>query len=70
MDRFKFTSGSIDDFSVYTFGKKTLEHMFCPTCGSPAITRGYGCLAANLHCVKGVDIGELELNMHDGAKLK
>ncbi|MFT3698233.1 MAG: GFA family protein [Kofleriaceae bacterium] len=71
-DQFKMISdGKQTD---YQFGKKTIHHSFCSTCGVRSFAHGDGhgkgpMTAINLHCLEDFDEYKLPVEMFDGAKL-
>lgn len=58
---FKFTKGSFEELSCYTFNKKVVDHMFCPVCGSSICSKKGTTVIVNCRCVEGVDPRALEL---------
>lgn len=62
------------DTRAYTFGKHTIQHRFCPTCGihpygegsDPA---GHRIAAINVRCLENVDIASLTVDHYDGRAL-
>ena len=73
--KLKFTKGSFEECTLYTFGKKTLGHYFCPVCGCSAVSKqleGAGSYAVNARCVEGITLRELKALKfveYDGAAL-
>jgi hypothetical protein len=58
----------------YQFGKKTLHHRFCPSCGIESYAEGTApdgtkTVGINLRCVEGVDVDKLSPKAHDGRSL-
>jgi hypothetical protein len=72
-DAFKPLSGT-EEQSLYQFGKKSLEHLFCPVCGVSSFGTGKGqdgktMYAINVRCLAGVDVNALKPLACDGASL-
>jgi hypothetical protein len=72
-DQFRLISedGQMAD---YLFGKKTIHHLFCPTCGVEAFALGTApdgseTVAVNVRCLEDVDIGALSPAPFDGRSL-
>lgn len=70
---FKLEQGA-GNLTDYMFGKKTIHHVFCATCGVRPFGRGTGpdgreMIAINVRCLDGVDVGELSPRPFDGASL-
>jgi hypothetical protein len=67
--QFKLLSGA-DAQTDYQFGKETMHHLFCSTCGVHAFGRyaagGTENVIVNLRCVEGVDVDALEVQKFDG----
>jgi hypothetical protein len=58
----------------YLFGKKTIHHLFCPTCGVESFALGTApdgseTVAVNVRCLEDVDIGALSPAPFDGRSL-
>lgn len=58
----------------YQFGKHTIHHMFCSTCGIRSFAHGTGpdgatMYAINVRCLDGVDADSLPAERFDGASL-
>jgi hypothetical protein len=66
---FKLLAGS-DAQTDYQFGKKTMHHLFCSTCGVSAygtyVSNGREKVIVNLRCVDGLDVDSLEVTKYDG----
>lgn len=55
----------------YQFGKKSLHHRFCKSCGNEAFAEGKmpdgtPSVGINLRCIEGVDVDTLSPKMWDG----
>ncbi|KAI9845286.1 MAG: hypothetical protein M1838_001809 [Thelocarpon superellum] len=61
-----------DELKVYTFGRETIKHSFCPTCGTsvlgePIDSATYGGkLGVNARTFRDVDLNALKLTHYDG----
>lgn len=58
----------------YQFGKKSIQHRFCPTCGihpygEGAMPDGTPMAAINVRCLEGVDFSQLPVHHYDGKSL-
>lgn len=63
-----------DKLATYTFGKQTIKHHFCPTCGihpfgEAADPSGNGMAAVNVRCLEGVEFSSLAVKHYDGRSL-
>ena len=72
-DQFRLLSGG-DRLTDYQFGKKTIHHWFCPTCGIRSFARGAGpdgkeMIAVNVRCLDDVDLSSLAVKNFDGRSL-
>jgi hypothetical protein len=72
-EQFKLHQGE-DALTDYQFGKKTIHHLFCSTCGVTSFARGSSpdgktMIAINVRCLDGVDPEKLSLTHHDGASM-
>ncbi len=59
------------DLATYTFGKRSIEHHFCPTCGIHPFGEGVDPAgnrkaAVNARCLEGVDLDSLAVKHVDG----
>ena len=68
-DLFELTKGSLDELTVYQFGRKIITHQFCPTCGVILVASISNMLALNARTIDGVDVGKLDILKYDGATL-
>ncbi|KAJ7181620.1 glutathione-dependent formaldehyde-activating enzyme [Mycena crocata] len=59
--------------ATYEFGKRTMVHKFCPTCGTSIMARmhtppdGFAGFAVNVRAFEDVDLEVLEVSVSDGA---
>jgi hypothetical protein len=63
------------DLATYTFGKHTVKHHFCPTCGIHPFGEGTDPsgnrkAAVNARCLDGVDLSSLSVMHLDGRSLE
>jgi hypothetical protein len=70
----KFTNGSFEDCTLYTFGKKIYGHYFCPVCGCSVALKMLEStqedpFAINVRAVEGFSTKGLNFVQHDGASL-
>jgi hypothetical protein len=71
--RFRLLKGE-DAVSDYQFGKKTIHHLFCTTCGVGSFSRGQApdgqeTFAVNVRCLDDVDGSALKPMPFDGKAL-
>lgn len=71
--QFALLSGA-DGFSDYQFGKKTIHHLFCRSCGVGSFSRGQApsgeeMIAINVRCLDGIDVAALSPQKFDGKSL-
>ncbi len=69
-EKFTLVSGK-EDITDYQFGKKTLHHEFCSTCGVAVFGHGTGpdgkkMRAVNIRCLDGIDVDQVPLDHYDG----
>jgi len=68
-ENFKLLAGE-DAQTDYQFGRKTMHHTFCSTCGVHAFGHfragGQEKVIVNLRCLEGLDLDQLELQKFDG----
>jgi hypothetical protein len=66
--QFELLAGA-DAQTNYQFGKKTMHHLFCSTCGIRAFGRyladGQAKIVVNLRCLDGLDADALEVERFD-----
>ncbi|MBL8565657.1 MAG: GFA family protein [Hyphomicrobiaceae bacterium] len=72
-NEFTLVSGA-DALSDYQFGRKSVHHLFCRTCGVRPFGRGTGpdgreMVAINVRCLDDVDLAKLRPVAFDGASL-
>ena len=71
-DAFSLISGE-DNLTEYRFNTKTLQHLFCKTCGIESFAYGNSpkdgsaMVAINVNCLDGVDPRALTSHHYDGA---
>lgn len=71
--QFTLESGG-DAMGDYQFGKKSIHHVFCKTCGTHPFCRGAKpdgepVVAVNVRCLDGVDLAQLHPTAFDGKSL-
>lgn len=69
-DSFSLQSGD-DHLTEYRFNSKTIEHLFCDSCGMESFARGAmpdgtKMVAVNVRCLDGVDLDALQPHQVDG----
>lgn len=69
-EKFQLKSGE-GELTEYRFGKKTIQHLFCRTCGVESFARGAmpdgtPVVAINVNCLAGVDPRALKSHHVDG----
>jgi hypothetical protein len=70
---FKLLSGE-GTLTDYQFGRKTIHHLFCPSCGIESFAKGQmpdgtKMVAVNVRCLDGVDLASLDPKPFDGKSL-
>lgn len=69
-DKFNLLQGG-EDLTDYQFNKKTIHHLFCPTCGTASFGHGSNpktgeMYAINVRCLDNVDVSALQVTEVDG----
>ncbi len=72
-EKFALRSGE-DNLADYQFGKRTIHHLFCPTCGVESFARGRApdgteAVAINVRCLDEVDPDTLTTTPFNGRDL-
>jgi hypothetical protein len=71
-EAFKLVTGETA-MTDYQFGKKSIHHQFCTTCGVRAFAHGTdgtkAMVAINMRCLAGLDAANLPVEMFDGASI-
>ena len=72
-EKFRAIAGE-ETMRDYQFGKKSVHHLFCPTCGVRPFSRGKKktgepTVAINLRCIAGLDPTKLPIETFDCAAL-
>lgn len=72
-DKFHLISGE-GNLTDYQFGKKSIHHTFCSTCGVTAFASGKkpdgsAVKAINVRCLEGINLDELDIQQYDGKSL-
>jgi len=70
---FKLSKGS-DSLTDYQFGKKSIHHYFCKTCGiatfgKGAMPDGTEMRAINVRCLDNIDLKKFPISEYDGKSL-
>lgn len=63
-----------ENMSTYTFGEKTIQYRFCPTCGIHPFGEGtdpsgHSMAAVNVRCLDEVELSSLSIEHFDGRAL-
>ncbi|KFH45967.1 Centromere protein V-like protein [Hapsidospora chrysogenum ATCC 11550] len=77
-DKFRVVKGSEDQLTVYAFGTRVLEHLFCPKCGITPIVRRVDVgvftpdaeVGVNVHALQGVNSWDVERKHIDGKSMR
>lgn len=69
-DNFTLKTGE-EKLTEYRFNTKTIQHLFCSTCGMESFARGRmpdgkRMVAVNVRCLEGVDPDGLQTTRYDG----
>ncbi len=72
-DQFKLLSGETS-LADYQFGKKSIHHYFCSTCGVTSFASGKKpggetVRAINVRCLEGVNLDSVKIKKFDGKSL-
>lgn len=72
-ERFALRAGT-DDLADYQFGRKTIHHEFCRSCGVEAFARGTApdgtrMVGINVRCLDDVDLATIAFKPFDGRSL-
>lgn len=72
-ERFRLLTAE-GDTGAYLFGKHTITHRFCPTCGCVPYSEGIApsgaiMVSVNARCLDGVDLSSIEIGHFDGRSL-
>lgn len=72
-DKFHLISGG-DNLTDYQFGRKSIHHTFCSTCGVTAFASGQmpngtPMKAVNVRCLEDIDLDQVAISKFDGKSL-
>lgn len=72
-EQFALRAGQAD-LTTYQFGRKTIRHAFCATCGVETFASGTGpdgmaMVGINVRCIDEVDLAAIEFKPFDGRSL-
>ncbi len=73
-EQFRLTKGSAEELTDYQFNKKTIHHLFCPTCGVQSFTwatfqkdgEEKTMYSVNVRCLDDIDLKAIELTPVNG----
>jgi hypothetical protein len=64
-----WTQGSLENLTCYEFNRKTLQHYFCPVCGTSVLAKSGDQMGLNVRSLNDVDLDKLNLKHYDGKSL-
>ncbi len=71
-EEFEIVEGE-DLLKDYLFNKKTIHHLFCPTCGvkpfCTSVWEGKDMVAVNIRCLDDVDLSDVKPKFFDGKSM-